>query len=77
MKSFTEKIRSLFKWEAMKPLPRVNQKKEVLDPVYHFFVNESSTARKRSYDRALKAAEVDQKEIIEKYERIQKDMVSA
>lgn len=77
MKTFAATLRLLFKREAIKPLPKVNPKKEVIDPVYHFFVHEKSTERKRIYDRALKAADVDQKEIIKKYERLQKDFVSA
>ncbi len=41
---------------------------EVIDRVYHFFVNGKASEKKRIYDLALKAADRDQKEVIEKFE---------
>lgn len=77
MKKIIDSIRSLFRVEETKVLPKVNPKKEINDPVYHFFVHEKSHERKRVYDRALKAAEADQKEVIRKYKLLEKDLASA
>ncbi|MDO8552818.1 MAG: hypothetical protein Q7S01_04855 [bacterium] len=77
MKDFIYIIKSLFKREEIKMLPKVNHKEEVTDPVYHFFVHGKAIERKRVYDKALKAAEADQKEIIRKYKLLEKDLASA
>ena len=41
---------------------------EIIDPVYHFFVHEKAAEKKRVYDRALKAADNDQKEMLKQFE---------
>lgn len=77
MKEIVHLIKALFKREEIKALPKVNPKKEVIDPVYRFFVHGKANERKRVYDKALKAAEADQKEIIRKYKLLEKDFASA
>ena len=70
-------LKSLFKDEGIKVMPKRNPSKLVTDPVYDFFVKETSATRKRVYDKALKAADADQKAIIHEYETRQKDLISA
>ncbi|MDO8481536.1 MAG: hypothetical protein Q7S75_00425 [bacterium] len=77
MKKIVHIIKSLFKREEIKALPKVNRKETISDPVYHFFVHGKANERKRVYAKALKAAEADQKEIIRKYKLLaEKDLIS-
>jgi hypothetical protein len=77
MKNFLKKIHLIFEREDARAMPLVHKKEEIKDPVYHFFFHEKSRERKRVFDRALKAADEDQKKIIHQYELRQKEMLSA
>ena len=76
MKKTLEILRSLFQRIDSGPESIVHAKAEIRDPVYHFFFEVKADERKREFDRALKAADADQRRLIEKYDLLQKGTLS-